>query len=117
MLEYDISEKTADELRDLLYTAENDAIINKIPTQIWYDTNTKEVWDTHNVSNETYTDEGNIKLIADINPFTLEEIYGDDPKLKEDPDGFLNWYLYSGDAFDPDDIIDQFCMWGEPVKR
>lgn len=114
----EIPEDIKDEMRDLLIEAEEDAIRYQMRSQVWYDKKTKDTWLTHFFQNETYMKTENTRgyyLVADIEPHTIFDIYSEDQignELKEDPEKFWEWYLHSGEGFQPYEIIDYFEKFG-----
>ena len=118
----EIPEDVKDEMRLLLIEAEEDAIRYQMRTQVWYDKSDKETWLTHFSQNETYMDNKYTRgyyLVADIEPHTIFDIYSEDQignELKEDPEKFWEWYLHSGEGFQPDEIIDYFEKFGASTR-
>ena len=58
---------------------------------VWFDLRDGEIWTNYNDSG-IYNDL-EIVCVADVEPYSLEEVYGDDPNLEADPEGFREWYL------------------------
>lgn len=66
-------------------------------------------------ANETYTEPRYMCVYA-VEPFTLDELYGDDKNLAEDPEGFRAWYLHdwrsdnNTNGLNPEAIIDEWLQ-------
>lgn len=77
------------------------------------------MWVAQLQQNETYA-ESRYMCVYSVEPFSLEELYGDDKNLKEDPEGFREWYLHDWRGGDvdtnglrPEAIIDEWLKWAE----
>lgn len=63
---------------------------------VWIDLEDGDVWTICGEPNASYVSPA-IVCVTDVAPYTLEEVFGDDSNLKEDPEGFLDWYLNEDD--------------------
>lgn len=63
---------------------------------VWIDLEDGDVWTICGEPNASYVSPA-IVCVTNVAPYTLEEVFGDDSNLEEDPEGFLDWYLNEDD--------------------
>lgn len=91
VLNDEVKNKLAKEVRDAHKIA-----LSGTHANVWIDLDDGEVWTVCGEPNACYNSDSIVRVI-DVTPYTLEEVFGDDSNLKEDPEGFLDWYLNEDD--------------------
>lgn len=107
-----------DEARNKIAAAIEDAAeyaLCGVRAQVYYDPADDDVWVSQLQQDETYTEPRYMCVYA-VEPFTLDELYGDDKNLAEDSEDFRAWYLHDwrGDnntnGLNPEAIIDEWLQ-------
>lgn len=65
-------------------------------TTVWLDMRDNDVWINYN--NDVKYRDDEIICVCSVEPYTLEEIYDDDPELENNPEEFEDWYLHDEDT-------------------
>lgn len=88
--------------------------LDGMSAQVFYDTETGAV-ETTVVPGACGT-ETQIR-VTEVRPYTLRELYGDDPELIADPEGFREWYLTSGEVGDDSYTIERLESAIDELER